>query len=263
MQVDGKVFVVTGGGNGIGRQVALGLLQKGAAVAAVDLDARALEETAFLAGDASGQLSTHSVNVTDRDAVKDLVADVKAVHGEIDGLVNVAGIIQRFVPVTDLSYEELERIMRVNLWGTVNMCRTFLPLLRQRPTAAIVNISSLSALIPFAGQTFYGASKAAVKQFSEGLYQELRGTNIAVTTVFPGQVSTDISRNSGVAALDSKGRKAPVTTPESTAAQIIQGVEKGSFRVLIGADARMLYAALRISSRRATDFIGAQMKSVL
>lgn len=264
MQIQGRKFVVTGGGNGIGRQVVLGLLQHGAAVAAVDVNVDALGDTRALTLDGdSERLSTHVTNVTDRPSVATLLDDVTAFHGEVDGIVNVAGIIHRFVPVSDLSFEELERIMNVNLWGTVNMCKTFLPGLRERPAAAIVNISSLSALLPFAGQTFYGATKAAVKQFSEGLYQELSGTNVAVTTVFPGNISTDISGNSGVKAIDPKGRKAPSTTPEATATKIVQGLEKGSFRVLVGTDAKILDAATRISSRIATEFIGRQMKSVL
>lgn len=263
MQIQGKTFVVTGGGNGIGRQVVLGLLRRGAAVAAVDLSADALSGTEALAPCDSGGLSTHVVNVTDRQAVAVLLDEVTKCHGQVDGIVNVAGIIHRFVPVADMSFEEFERVMNVNLWGTVIMCTTFLPVLANRPAAAIVNISSLSALLPFAGQTFYGATKAAVKQFSEGLYQELSGTNVAVTTVFPGNISTDISGNSGVKAIDPKGRKAPSTSPEATAAKIIKGLEKGSFRVLVGTDARMLDAATRISSRTTTEFIGRQMKSVL
>jgi NAD(P)-dependent dehydrogenase (short-subunit alcohol dehydrogenase family) len=263
MEISNKVFVVTGGGNGIGRQVVLNLLRRGAIVAAADLSPAALDQTSVLAAGVGKRLSTHILDVTDRQAVEQLLLDVQEAHGHADGIINVAGIIHRFAPIMDLSLDELDRIMNVNFWGTVNMCKTFLPALRERPAAAIVNISSLSALLPFAGQTFYGATKAAVKLFSEGLYQELSHLNIAVTTVFPGNISTDISGNSGVAALDPKGRKAPVTTPEATAERIVQGLEKGSFRVVIGSDARMLDALSRISSRRATDFIGAQMKSVL
>lgn len=262
MQIQGKTFVVTGGGNGIGRQAVLGLLRRGAKIAAVDLSADALAGTKALAA-SDGELSTHVINVTDRHAVAALLDDVISVHGQVDGIINVAGIIHRFVPVADLTFDDFERVMNVNLWGTVNMCKTFLPALLERPAAAIVNISSLSALLPFAGQTFYGATKAAVKQFSEGLYQELSGTSVAVTTVFPGNISTDISGNSGVKAIDPKGRKAPATTPEATAAKIIQGLEKGSFRVLVGKDAKVLDAASRISSRTVTDFVGRQMKSVL
>lgn len=127
MQITGKVFVVTGGGNGIGRQVALELLRRGAQVALVDLNAPGLEKTRLLAGDHGSRVSTHAVNVTDQTAVQALPGAVQAEHGGVDGVVNVAGVIHRFVPVTELSRDELERIVNINFWGTVNVCLAFIP----------------------------------------------------------------------------------------------------------------------------------------
>nr|WP_324651509.1 SDR family NAD(P)-dependent oxidoreductase [Georgenia sp. H159] len=97
MEIAGKVFVVTGGGNGIGRAVVLDLLGRGARVAAVDLSEAALRETEQLAAGA-GRLTTHVVDLADRDAVEALPAAVITAHGQVDGVLNVAGIIQRFVP---------------------------------------------------------------------------------------------------------------------------------------------------------------------
>lgn len=263
MELTDKVFVVTGGGNGMGRQIALNLVARGSRVAAADLSADGLAETVALAGDAAGRISTHILNVADREAVDALPEQVIAAHGQIDGVVNIAGIIQRFVPVTELSREELERVMNVNFWGTVNMCTAFLPSLRERPEASLVNMSSLSAIIPFAGQTFYGATKGAVKQYSEGLYQELIDTKVAVTTIFPGNISTNISANSGVKMIDAGGRKVRATTPEAAGAQIVDGIEKGKFRVLVGGDARLLDRLVRLSPKWATELIARQMKSVM
>ncbi|MFF5965131.1 SDR family NAD(P)-dependent oxidoreductase [Streptomyces collinus] len=263
MELGGKVFVVTGGGNGIGRQVALGLLARGARVAAVDLDDNGLAETARLSGAAPDRLSVHTANIADREAVQALAADVVATHGHVDGVANIAGIIHRFARFTELTVEEAERIMDVNFWGTVHMCRTFLPLLRERPTASLVNMSSLAALIPFASQTFYGASKGAVKQFSEGLHGELLGTGVTVTTVFPGNISTNLTGNSGVKMIDPGGRKVRSTTPEEAGRTIVAGIEKGSFRVLVGADARLLDRLVRLNARWATRLVARQMNSVL
>ncbi|WP_087485793.1 SDR family NAD(P)-dependent oxidoreductase [Brachybacterium massiliense] len=262
MQLQDNVFVVTGGGNGMGRQIALQLAARGARVAAADLNEDGLAETVRMV-DADGRVTAHPLNVTDRTAVDALPDAVIAAHGRVDGIVNIAGIIHRFVPYTDLTADEEERIMNVNFWGTVNMCRTFLPVLKARPAAAIVNMSSLSALIPFAGQTLYGASKGAVKQFSEGLYAELIDTNIAVTTLFPGNISTNLTGNSGVAMIDPKGQKVRSTTPEEAGRIIVAGIEKGSFRVLVGADARLLDRLARMDSRRTTRLVAKQMKSVL
>jgi NAD(P)-dependent dehydrogenase (short-subunit alcohol dehydrogenase family) len=99
MRVLGKVFVVTGGGNGIGREAALELLRRGAQVAAVDVSEAGLAETTAVAGLVDGRLTTHALDLTDRSAVEALPAVVTADHGTVDGLVNVAGIIHRFVPI--------------------------------------------------------------------------------------------------------------------------------------------------------------------
>ena len=103
MKIAGKVFVVTGGGNGIGREVVLGLIGRGARVAAIDLSETGLAETAKLAAVDDGRLTTHVLNITDRAAVEALPGEVIEVHGKVDGLINVAGIVQRFARVQELS----------------------------------------------------------------------------------------------------------------------------------------------------------------
>jgi NAD(P)-dependent dehydrogenase (short-subunit alcohol dehydrogenase family) len=96
MDISGKVFVVTGAGNGIGREVTLRLLAGGASVAGADLNAAGLDETARLAG-AGGRFTAHVVNITDRDAIDALPGAVIAAHGQVDGVANIAGVIQKFV----------------------------------------------------------------------------------------------------------------------------------------------------------------------
>jgi NAD(P)-dependent dehydrogenase (short-subunit alcohol dehydrogenase family) len=262
MKLSGRVLVVTGAGNGMGRAVAVELLRKGASVAAVDLSEEGLAETARLASVGS-RLSTHRVNVTDVAEVEALIDDAVAAHGAVDGLVNIAGIIHRFAYFSDLTPAETERVMRVNFDGTVTMCRAFLPYLLQRPQAVLANMSSLSALIPFASQSMYGASKAAVKQFSEGLYAENLGGGLEVCTIFPGNISTNLTGNSGVAMIDAGGKTVRATTPEAAGRAIVAGIEKGRFRILVGQDAKMLDALVRISPRRATELVARQMASVL
>ena len=132
MKIKGNVFVVTGAGNGIGRDVALGLLSQGARVAGVDLSADALADTAALAR-AGERFTVHDVNLTDRAAVDALPAAVEAGHGRVDGLIHVAGVIQRFVPIRELSTGDIETVFDVNLWGTVNVNKAFLDPLLARP----------------------------------------------------------------------------------------------------------------------------------
>jgi NAD(P)-dependent dehydrogenase (short-subunit alcohol dehydrogenase family) len=266
VKAQGKVIVVTGGGSGMGRELVLQLLSRGARVAAVDINPNTLEETAQLAKSPE-QLSLHVLSVTQQEAVKDLPAQVLARHGAVDGLINNAGIIQPFVRVNDLDYQAIERVINVNFYGTLYLTKAFLPHLLQRPEAHIVNISSMGGFLPVPGQSVYGASKAAVKLLTEALFTELLHTKVRVTVVFPGAVATNIATNSGVQV----GRAASETSkpsfkalPASKAAQIIvEGMERNRFRVLVGPDARMMDLLYRLSPERAARFIYKQMRSLL
>lgn len=268
MNVAGKVFVVTGGGNGIGREVVLALLKRGARVAAVDLNTERLAETTTLAGRDADRLSTHQVNVTDRDAVDKLPQAVIDAHGQIDGLLNVAGIIQQFVHFSELETPEIERVLSVNFWGVVNMVKAFLPYLLKRPQASLVNVSSMGAFIPVPGQTVYGASKAAVKLLTEGLHAELRDTPVQVTVVFPGAVATSITQNSGVrapavAGANENTANQKVLPPNEAAEIIVKGMEKGAYRVLVGRDARVMDWFTRLVPERAMTMIADRMAGLL
>jgi short-subunit dehydrogenase len=268
MRLEGKTVAVTGGGNGIGRELVLGLLNRGARAAALDLREDALAETASLAGAKADRLSTHAVDVTDRVAVEALPDAIIAAHGQVDGIINCAGIIQPFVKLADLDYGAIERVMNVNFWGVVYMTKTFLPHLLKRPSAHIVNISSMGGFLPVPGQTVYGASKAAVKLLTEGLHSELTETNVSVTVVFPGAIATDISKHSGV---DAPGGDAAAaqsskikTTPPAEAARIIlDAMERDAYRVTVGSDATMMDRLARYMPERAAKIIYSQMRELL
>jgi len=266
VQISGKVFVVTGAGNGMGREVTLQLLDRGARVAAVDLSPDGLAETVRLAGTHADRLTTHAMSVADRAAVEALPQQVITEHGQVDGVLNIAGIIQRFVHVEELTLDEIERIMGVNFWGTLYMCHAFIPVLKSRPEAALVNVSSMGGLVPVPGQGAYGASKGAVKLLTETLYAELRDTPVAVTVVFPGGVGTNIAGNSGVevpAAAAAKAAEVTVTTVGEAAAAMVDAVATGKFRVLIGRDARMLDTLARVSPTRAITTVADRMRKML
>jgi short-subunit dehydrogenase len=266
MKPGNKVIVVTGAGSGMGREVALELVRRGARVAAVDLNEMGLAETSRLAA-APDSLSTHVVNVTDRNAVEALPHAVTARFGVVDGFIHCAGIIEPFKRLADLDYATIDRVFSVNWLGTLHMTKTFLPLLLARPEAHIVNISSMGGFLPVPGQTIYGASKAAVKLLTEGLHSELTGTSVRVTVVFPGAVATNITQNSGVEMpkMDAGMQKqAGHTYPASAAARdILDGMEKNRFRVLVGRDSQFVDKLYRLAPRRAAAFIADKMKALL
>ena len=266
MELSGKVFAVTGGGNGIGREVVLELLRRDASVAALDLRSDSLAETAAIAS-AGDRLVTIAVDVTDRAAVAALPEQVVDALGTVDGLINVAGIIQPFVPLADLEFTDIERVIDVNLYGTLNTVKAFLPVLMTRPSAYVVNTSSMGAFLPVPGQTIYGASKAAVKLMTEGLYAELLETPIQVSVVMPGAVGTEISSNSGVAvpggAAAAEESSMPVTAADEAARIILDGMQDGDLHIFVGRDSRTMNIAMRVSPRRAIGLIQRRMKSIL
>ena len=267
MKVRDKVFVVTGGGNGMGRELALGLLSRGARVAAVDIRRESLDETAKLA-DAGDRLATFVVDVTDRQAVEGFSNQVIAAHGVVDGLINNAGIIQPFVRVNDLDYETIDRVLNVNLYGQIHMVKAFLPYLLERPEAHIANVSSMGGFLPVPGQTIYGASKAAVKLLTEGLYAELLETNVGISVIMPGAIMTNITDNSGVPMpemppedVEKAAKRA--TTPEKAAKIMLDGIEDDRLHIYVGSDSRMMNLANRIAPRRSTHLISRKMKDLL
>ena len=261
MRLAGKTVVVTGGGSGIGRELVRALLARGARVAAVDRDAGALEQTAA-AVDGGDRLSLHTVDITDRPAVEALPDAVIAHHGGVDAVINNAGVIQPFVRLNDLDYEVIDRMIQVNLYGTIHMVKAFLPHLLRRPEAHLANVSSMGGFVPFPGQTMYGAAKAAVKLMTEGLYAELRDTSVGVSVVMPGAVATNIATNSGVGRLGD-GDASRALKPDAAARAILDGIERGRLHVLVGTDARLMSLASRVAPRRATDLIARQMASML
>jgi short-subunit dehydrogenase len=267
MNVQGKTIVLTGGGSGMGREMTLLLLKKGARVAIVDINESTLKETAELAGDHQGRLTTHVLNITDKEAVAALPEAVIKAHGAVDGLINNAGIIQPFVKINDLAMKDIERVFNVNFWGVVNMTKAFLPHLLKRPEAHIVNTSSMGGFLPVPGQSAYGASKAAVKLFTEGLRSELLSTNVHVTVVFPGAIATNISTNSGITAMPSASSgdqsKFKTTSAPDAARIIIEGMEKNKYRVLVGSDAKLMDRLCRLMPDRAAKIIYSQMRSLL
>lgn len=265
MKVLNKVFVVTGAGNGIGRLLALDLLGRGARVALVDVNEPALQSTFALAKEYAEKISIHLVDITNRKGVMALPDAVIDHHGTVDGVINNAGIVQPFHNVKDLEDEAIDRVINVNFHGTVNVTRAFLPYLLQRPEAYIANVSSMGGFVPVPGQTIYGAAKAAVKLFTEGLRSELAGTAVTVSVIFPGAIDTDIVKNSGA------GETQPVMPENASfkllsatkaASIIIDGIERKKSRIMVGNYAWALDIFSRLSPRFAASMVLKKLKEL-
>lgn len=250
MNLQQCVAVVTGAGSGIGRGLALALARRGCHLALADVNAVGLGETAAEAARHGVRISQHPLDVADRAAVAALPAEVLAIHGQVDLLFNNAGVAVGG-HFSQVSEQDFDWLMEINFHAVVRMTRAFLPLLRERPAARVVNISSLFGLIAPAGQTAYSASKFAVRGFSNALASELamEGSTVGVTVAHPGGVATGIARNARVAASvpaelrkqhEERARRMLKMPPEQAGEIIVAAAERGQRRVIVGNDARFM-----------------------
>lgn len=253
----GKTVAITGAASGIGRALARELVEEGANVALSDVDEAGLQQTAaMLPG--SCRVTTHIVDVAQRQAVEDYADQVRAQHGGADMIINNAGLTVRGT-FEELDYADIELVVGVVFWGVLYGVKAFLPLLRERPEGHIVNIASINAEVPFHGNGPYNASKQAVAGLSETLVQELAGSPIGVTCVYPGGVRTSIARNAKYATERTAREfdRAARTSPESAARQILAGVRRGEERLFVGADAHALCVAKKLMPRNMVKWAGA------
>ena len=246
MDYQGKVAVVTGGGSGIGRALAHAFARRGARIALADIEKPALDAVASELERAGSQVLALRVDVADPRQVAQLADSVYETFGAAHVLCNNAGIAVGG-RVRDLSLEEWEWALRVNLFGVIHGLHAFLPrMLESGEPCHIVNTASLAGMMSMPGLTPYSASKYAVVAISEGLAMECAGTNVGVSVVCPGWVKTRIAESDR-----HKGPEIPVrpVTPEMEMMRgLLRGVidsgtepEEIAQRVLEGIEQRALY----------------------
>jgi NAD(P)-dependent dehydrogenase (short-subunit alcohol dehydrogenase family) len=265
----GRVAAVTGAGSGIGRALARELAARGAHLALSDINGASLAETVTLCEGFGVKITSHNVDVADREAVYAWADQVVAGHGRVNLIFNNAGVALA-AGVEAMSYEDFEWLMSINFWGVVHGTKAFLPHLKAAGEGHVINMSSVFGLISVPGQAAYNAAKFAVRGFTDALRMELEMNpcGVSCTTVHPGGVKTNIARSARVdpsvaatpdAAADEFDKMAR-TTPESAARQILLGVTRDRRRVLVGPDAAVIdlvsrlpaAASQRLIEKRAT-----------
>lgn len=261
-----RVAVVTGAASGIGAGIARTLAKRGCHLALADVQMDRLQE---VASELTGvKVSTHQVDVSDRQQVDRLAAETQEKHGAAHLVFNNAGVAVMST-FDDMPIEDFERVININLWGVVYGCRAFLPILLKQDAGHIVNISSLFGIIGVPGQTAYCASKFAVKGFSDALSTELVDTNVGITVVHPGAIATRI-------AADAIYHKQPPNQDEAKAKKIISkgmpgdeagrrivaAVEKKKRRLVLGNDAKIIATIQRLLPTRYLDLMNIDPTSI-
>jgi len=235
-----RVAVVTGAAGGIGRALSLSLAHRGCDLALVDVNQPELERTAAMVALTGRRASLHQIDVSDQAQMQALPNSVLASHAAIHILINNVGVSLAW-PFESARLEDMEWIIKVNLWGVIFGCRFFLPYLRRESEAHIVNVSSDFGLIGFPSKTLYCATKFAIRGFSEALRTELHGSGIDLTCVYPGAVNTGLIRNGRASEANKKEREAEFIERrsiriEKVAEKIVRAIERRSSRVIIGRD---------------------------
>ncbi len=222
MQINDRVFVVTGASSGIGLSTAQALADKGAKVA---LLARSSDLLATLADELPGSLPV-TVDVTDFTALKRAIADVYGHFGRIDGLINNAGRSYS-ASVEEIDPEIFDEIFHLNVLAPIVAMQAVIPIMRQQKEGSIVNINSGTAFMTIPKYSVYSSSKRALVGFSLTAREELAESGIVVSQVYPFVTDTNFGKNrmgstDGPAADYSKG-----DTPEFVAEIVLKAITEG------------------------------------
>ncbi|WP_424638935.1 SDR family NAD(P)-dependent oxidoreductase [Embleya sp. AB8] len=242
---------MTGAASGIGQALAFALAAQGAQLALADVDAQGLDATAEQARQLGAQrVHADVVDVAQRTVVQDWADTTVERFGQVNLVINNAGVALT-ASVDEMEWADFEWIMGVNFWGVAHGTKSFLPHLRGADPARgahVVNVSSSFGLFGMPQHSAYSATKYAVRGFSDSLRNELRreGSEIGVTTAYPGGIKTAIVRNSRTSEATDRVEVEAVhdtlskTSPENAARVILRGVRKGHAHVYIGRDAKLM-----------------------
>jgi short-subunit dehydrogenase len=256
---DGKVVVITGAGSGIGRALALDLATRGAVLALSDKDEVGLLETAErCTARHAREVRTDKLDVSDREAMRSYAASVREEQGRVNVVVNNAGVALHG-DFEETSYEDFEWLMGVNFWGVVQGTKEFLPHLIDSGDGHLVNISSLFGLMGMPGEAAYNAAKFGVRGFTEAVRMEMlvAGHPVRVSCVHPGGIKTAIARSARTTASQDPvavarlfDKKLARTSAEAAAQVIVDGMLKDKARIVVGNDAKVLDAYVRVVGAR-------------
>lgn len=252
-----KRVLVTGAASGIGFETALAFARAGAALFVMDLNAGGLDQLASEVRALGSDCRAFVSDVANEQAVLDVAAQIHAVGGPLDVLVNNAGIafLGSFLETPQSAWQ---RVLNVNVLGMVNGCRAFIPeMLRAGSPRHVVNVASAAGLAPACSMSAYAASKHAVIGATETLSMELDGSAVGITVVCPGIINTPIVRPSSSSVgpsitqeqLDRLASyyRTKGAHPRAVAEAIVDAVRTGRALVLVGPYARTIYHLRRLS----------------
>jgi len=190
MKMEGKIAVVTGGGNGIGQAACLAFAREGAKVMVVDIDAAAAEKTATVIREMGGEAQSFKADVSQSNDVQAYVEHTISTFGRIDTFFNNAGIEGIITPLAEYSEDLWDRVMGVNLKGSFLGLRYVLPVMIAQKKGTIVNTASVAGTVGSPGMAAYSASKHAILGLTRTAAGEVGKQGVRVNAICPGPINT-------------------------------------------------------------------------
>lgn len=193
MNLKNKTAVITGASDGIGRHISLRLAKDGVNLALIGRNKKRLEEVAIQAKELGAlKIKTYVCDIQKGDDLEKIVNLIISDFGSIDILINDAGVWQKLMPVEEMKKDTIDNVIGTNLTALVNVTRLFIPILKNREEAAIINVVSKSGVVAQEGQSVYSASKYGVRGFTEVLRLDLKDSNIKVAGLYQGGINTEM-----------------------------------------------------------------------
>lgn len=190
MKLENKIAIITGGAMGIGRGIVEVYLKYGAKVIVLDYNEALKNTLTELNAKYPSKINGYIVDISKKEVLEACLKEIEKTYTHIDIIVNNAGVC-KLNTFEDMSDEERDFHFNINIKGTWNVTKTFLPLLKKSPNGAIVNLSSVTGpMVADSGEVAYATSKAAVLGFTKSLAAELVEYNIRVNAIMPGYVKT-------------------------------------------------------------------------
>jgi short-subunit dehydrogenase len=198
MKLKDKVIVITGASDGIGKEIALRLAKEGTKLALIARNKQRLDEVCEKAKSlGAADVEVYPCDIRQTDKLNEVKESITSHFGGIVILINAAGVWQKLMPAEEIKRDTVDEVIGTNLTALIHITRMFLPTLKKREEAAIINIISKSGMVPQGEQSVYTASKYGARGFTEVLKVELKGTNVRVAGVYQSGTNTRMFEKTG------------------------------------------------------------------